>query len=677
MRRHRALRLATSAALSSLAIAASLSSLHAQTSFEGVGFFDQNDSGRYSYATAVASSGLVVVGHARGASGTSIAYRWQNGGMTPLGSLSLANPFSVAYAVSADGAVVVGQSYNTSGSYQAFRWSGGVMTPLPELGLPGSAAFGVSADGSVIVGQSGYPGGSGRAVRWTGSTVTGLDFLNPLYPVSAALGVSSDGSIAVGSSASEAVFTNRKEAVMWSSSGAVTALGFLSPPNAPIRDSEATAIAGDNVTIVGDSSNANGFFEAFLWNGSSMVGLGFIDPTQAVHDSRAKAISQDATTVVGTDVTAGQRLAFRWQQATGMKSVRDLLVAGGVDMGTWQLKEATGVSANGLVIVGNGTDPNGKDQGWIARLDALTGLVTAPGLVASVGSLGQVPDSIDDRVDSLLNGQTGLAGHSGCGDDGTTMCTYAMGTGNDGFGLTGIFGMAAAPTSDVLVGVGGGYGVERGALSNGGSTDLRMPTAVATAAYAPDTGPQLIGSAAAFGINATIRRGYMNGVGTATSVGTTTGSGYGARAHVGWAFSPLAGATVTPFAEYEAVGLQLAGYTETGGPFPAAIGAMSNSEAISRLGGDIRVDLAPGVAVWGGLAWDHRFGNAVPAISATFPGLFSTTSPASAAGADWMEASASFRLPVSQQMTLSGGVTVAASAYQPVVNGNLALVRRF
>ena len=68
----------------------------------------------------------------------------------------------------------------------------------------------------------------------------------------------------------------------------------------------------------------------------------------------------------------------------------------------------------------------------------------------------------------------------------------------------------------------------------------------------------------------------------------------------------------------------------------------------------------------------------MPAISATFLGLFDAAAPSSTAGADWLEASASFRVPLAAHETLSGGMTLSAfSAYQPVVDADLALARRF
>jgi hypothetical protein len=37
----------------------------------------------------------------------------------------------------------------------------------------------------------------------------------------------------------------------------------------------------------------------------------------------------------------------------------------------WELTEATSISADGRIVVGNGIDPAGNTEGWIARLPAV------------------------------------------------------------------------------------------------------------------------------------------------------------------------------------------------------------------------------------------------------------------------------------------------------------------
>jgi hypothetical protein len=51
-------------------------------------------------------------------------------------------------------------------------------------------------------------------------------------------------------------------------------------------------------------------------------------------------------------------------QSTGVQSIKSLLAASGVNMTGWSLSSATGVSADGSVIVGFGTDPSSNTEAW-------------------------------------------------------------------------------------------------------------------------------------------------------------------------------------------------------------------------------------------------------------------------------------------------------------------------
>src|SRR5262249_39148566 len=99
--------------------------------------------------------------------------------------------------------------------------------------------------------------------------------------------------------------------------------------------------------------------------------LGFLPGGTA---SVAFGVSANGKVVVGVGLSADSaesRQAFRWTAATGMQSVKALLQAAGVNIPGWQLFEATAVSADGTKIVGNGRDPNGRFQAWIADLSDL------------------------------------------------------------------------------------------------------------------------------------------------------------------------------------------------------------------------------------------------------------------------------------------------------------------
>jgi probable HAF family extracellular repeat protein len=89
--------------------------------------------------------------------------------------------------------------------------------------------------------------------------------------------------------------------------------------------------------------------------------------------SESTAVSADGTVVVGTSHVHGTPAyrAFLWTPDAGMRDLKEALEQdAGLDLTGWNLTIATGISANGRVIVGNGFSPAGNQTSWIARLGA-------------------------------------------------------------------------------------------------------------------------------------------------------------------------------------------------------------------------------------------------------------------------------------------------------------------
>ena len=191
--------------------------------------------------------------------------------------------------------------------------------------------------------------------------MTGLGFL-PGANRSDATGVNADGTVVVGGS-SPVLITAGGQAFRWVN-GTMTGLGFLPGGNA----SSANGVNADGKVVVGSSNDASGLSQAFRWTAASgMVGLDFLPGGGG---SSARGVNADGTVVVGeANDASGALQAFRWTAETRMQSVLTLLQAAGVvTMAGWQLRSANGVSADGTVITGDGVDPLGNAQAWIARL---------------------------------------------------------------------------------------------------------------------------------------------------------------------------------------------------------------------------------------------------------------------------------------------------------------------
>ena len=116
--------------------------------------------------------------------------------------------------------------------------------------------------------------------------------------------------------------------------------------------------------------------------GSSFTGLG--DLAGGSFNSRAYGVSADGSAVVGRGSSASGTEAFVWDETNGMRGLMQVLMDQGIDMTGWSLTEARGVSADGLTIVGYGTNPLGQEEGWIATIvpEPSTALLLGLGLSA-------------------------------------------------------------------------------------------------------------------------------------------------------------------------------------------------------------------------------------------------------------------------------------------------------
>ncbi len=333
-----------------------------------------------SSAAGVDVDGSTVVGTALSV-GDQHALRWDTSGVVPtltvLGTLGgPPNDFSDAFGVSGDGLIVVGRGGDGLGPNHAFYWEMPIGPTIDLAPLPASTvawATGANHDGTVIVGYHGS--GAARWVNFGGPT--------PLPPISGgsgsqAYGVSGDGNIVVGWSGTP---SGQAHAARWViSPPSVMNLGTLQG----VFSSRATAVSYDGLTVVG-SSDVTGGTHAFRWKmpNGPMQDLGNL-PGQ--FGSYATGVSGNGCVVVGRTYQHGNvnDRAFLWSKSLGtsMVDLNDYLPTLGVILTGWILEEATGISADGTAIVGNGSY-NGARRGWIVKnMPSLCCMAPPPNMVA-------------------------------------------------------------------------------------------------------------------------------------------------------------------------------------------------------------------------------------------------------------------------------------------------------
>ena len=308
-------------------------------------------------------------------------YRWtRDGGTVDLGR-PLGRDFNIVTDVSDDGGTIVGWAYNhpdSGGPVEPFRWTqAGGFSSLGTLpGYAYSTANGVSADGSVAVGSVLNEGPTSLpevATRWTATTGTVALPLPAGQVRSAARDVSGDGAVAVGRSSGPSGIAT---ATRWTAAGAEVLAGM------PAGRSVALAASGDGTVVAGTVEGASPEeFELFRWTESG--GLQRLGGPPGGPDSvSAVGISADGSVIAGYAIASGSTEGFLWDAAHGIRSLKDILTASGIDTGTTRFS-IRGLSADGTTVVGY---TNGGDRAFVAVIPEPTGPTAGAFLLALAAS---------------------------------------------------------------------------------------------------------------------------------------------------------------------------------------------------------------------------------------------------------------------------------------------------
>jgi len=345
-------------------------------SFEGLGDLPGGDFA--SQVTALSADGLVAVGSSSteivageppGPFGFREAFAWASGsGMTGLGCMRDPGAFpwpdacSLATGVSADGGIVIGSYYDgptgigpCGNQWGGFEWT--EADEMSDLGLGSFIGFlltGVSADARVVGGERGYrPSVSSCApvafptpyVSVAGQVFEGLSAIPRAY--------SADGTTVVGDGL---LFTE--------------------------EDGELAGIAGVDVL------SADGRIQAGIASGLGFVRTASgaelpLPPLDGDTESAPTVLSAEGGTAFGWSGDSEVREAVRWTGNGEVARVRDLLETQyEFDLTGWTLHDVRGLSNDGRTLTGNGTNPDGDLEAWIARLDAP---IVGPGPGAAAG----------------------------------------------------------------------------------------------------------------------------------------------------------------------------------------------------------------------------------------------------------------------------------------------------
>jgi uncharacterized membrane protein len=336
--------------------------------FEGVGALPNAQFG--SSAVDISEDGSAVLGNSdEGLS--SIAFRWKAGVITSLGHFP-GNPIMISEAggVSADGssAAAVGISLNGT---EGFRWDSNGIAGLGDLrgGPFYSHAFEISGGGDVIVGVSRTEVGD-FPFHWRAGVMTNLsiDFIGEV-PTGFARSISDDGEVVVGT-----ILTSVGPQLFRWNAGVMTDIAFPDGSNF----ASARSLSADGSIMVGQVTFSETHTEAFRWENSGYQFLGDL-PGGALH-SEALDVSADGSMVVGVSSGSNGLAPFIWNSGQGMRDLDNHLRNQlNFNLDGWSITEAVAISGDGRTIAGNGINPMGKREGWIANIGCAIGDLNTDG----------------------------------------------------------------------------------------------------------------------------------------------------------------------------------------------------------------------------------------------------------------------------------------------------------
>jgi MprA protease rhombosortase-interaction domain-containing protein len=306
---------------------------------------------RLSHVYSISADGSTVVGEVTSPTGIRAGYwRASTGVQTIRDARREFSPF-YATAASADGSTIVGAAFGIEEPYQGFvfdavdgfRALGGLPDIPPGLAIPTA----VSADGSIVAGgmDSGFIWDAANGMRSL-ADYTGGAFGQPV------IDISDDGTTILGWNSVSSAATGRQS----------------------LRGFEAHAISGDGTTVVGD------LHHAYIWDAEH--GERLLSGPPIATESRAWGVSRDGSTVVGTyeAFPTYRRSSFIWNATSGFIDLQVLLASLGISTEGWVLQART-ISADGLTIAGNGVNPDGASEAWVAMIpEPQTALLLAIGL---------------------------------------------------------------------------------------------------------------------------------------------------------------------------------------------------------------------------------------------------------------------------------------------------------
>jgi len=307
-----------------------------------------------SWAVDISEDGSTIIGDA----GSLQSWRWRSGsGIELLGTLPEYTDRQFVGGLTADGSRIVGTAgRDADAARTGFLWRQDTgMARLPS----GTSEILTAAAGDYVVGQG--PTFGANAFRWSpqgGRESLGSIAPGPYIPQnqSSANALSSDGSFIVGTA-------------IVIPSGLTTSVGtpYRWTPQTgmqPLLRLDGSALAGTANDVSADGSVITGYA---ILDGSGRSFFRWTEATgyqffTALNSAGFGRISGDGSTII-----TGRTI---WTEQGGVRSLMEVMTQAGCDFTGWSITAATGISFDARTICGEGIDPQGRRQAWVATIPA-------------------------------------------------------------------------------------------------------------------------------------------------------------------------------------------------------------------------------------------------------------------------------------------------------------------
>ena len=467
--------------------------------------------------------------------------------------------------------------------------------------------------------------------------------------------VSADGSVVVGESNS----TNGNRAFRWTNN-VMTDLGTLTGGNY----SYANAVSADGNVVVGYSGSTNGG-RAFRWTNNVMTDLGTLTGGSY---SGASGVSADGNVVVGQSNSTNGTRAFRWTNNV----MTDL---GTLTGGNYSY--ANDVSADGNVVVGYSNSTNGS-RPFLYRNSVMLDVQDW------LGSVGGVCSMLSTSLD-LSRAHLEGAHHRPLAELGRGKSYWATGDvasssrSRDLMTRSGEAGVTFEPWTNVLVGVGAGYGRQDQQLLNDGSASTSGQYLVGEVDFLLADGGIVSVLVSSGDWENETDRGYVTGGGVDFSHGETDIKSTSFRLRYD---SPTLvktlGTDVKAYASYGQSRARADGYVETGGSNAGSFGAMEQTAKEGRLGVAATRSFSEKFRGRLSAEWIRRFDRDQASITATdLTSTLDLTLPGVAVQRDQARFGFDLDYLMDAQTTLSFTVHAAGRGESADVSGAISLRKGF